>query len=48
MIAHAGLQKQFVHVIKEYGKIYLAYYYGKVLELRNEDVEIIKNKILEN
>jgi CRISPR/Cas system-associated protein Csx1 len=48
MIAHAGLQKQFVHVIKEYGKMYIAYYYGKVLELRNEDVEIIKNKILEN
>jgi CRISPR-associated protein Csx1 len=47
MIAHAGMQKQFVHVIKEYGKIYLAYYYGKVLELRNEDIEIIKNKILE-
>jgi CRISPR-associated protein Csx1 len=47
MIAHAGLQKQFVHVIKEHGKIYLAYYYGKVLELRNEDIEIIKNKILE-
>jgi CRISPR-associated protein Csx1 len=47
MIAHAGLQKQFVHVIKKNGKIYLAYYYGKVLELRNEDIEIIKNKILE-
>jgi len=48
MIAHAGLQKQFVHVIKEYGKIYLAYYYGKILELETEDIEIIKNKILEN
>jgi CRISPR-associated protein Csx1 len=47
MIAHAGMQKQFVYVIKEYGKIYLAYYYGKVLELRNEDIEVIKNKILE-
>ena len=47
MIAHAGMQKQFVHVTKKNGKIYLAYYYGKILELRNEDIEIIKNKILE-
>ena len=47
MIAHAGLQKQFVYVTKEYGKIYLAYYYGKVLELKDEDVKIIKDIILE-
>jgi hypothetical protein len=42
------MQKQFVYVIKEYGKIYLAYCYGKILELKDEDIEIIKNKILEN
>jgi|GEM_PF-1064044 len=47
MIAHAGLQKQFVYVTKKYGKIYLAYCYGKVLELKDEDVKIIKDIILE-
>ena len=47
MIAHAGLQKQFVYVTKEYGKIYLAHSYGKVLELKDEDVKIIKDIILE-